>query len=107
MKETKEVDQAQTKTKTKACTQTTNQDQITLYLPEFTTQGVPCSLWCQQITFWTTKIAVQNLINYQKKDPILDAFKDANDKTDLEILLSDDNKKRKSSCVGEEQFGYK
>ena len=37
-------------------------------------------------------------------DPILDALKDANDKTDLEILLSDDNKKRKSSCVGEEQL---
>ena len=37
-------------------------------------------------------------------DPILDAFKDVNNQTDLEILLSDDNKKRKSSCVGEENL---
>ena len=37
-------------------------------------------------------------------DPILDALKDANDQTDLEILLSDDSKKRKSSCVGEENL---
>ena len=41
-----------------------NQNQITLYLKEFTTLGVPCSLCCQQITFGTTKIGVQNLINY-------------------------------------------
>ena len=37
-------------------------------------------------------------------DPILDAFKDVNDQTDLQILLSDDNKKRKSSCVGKEHL---
>ena len=39
-----------------------------------------------------------------EKDPILDAFKDVNDQTDLQILLSDDNKKRKYSCVGEENL---
>ena len=39
-----------------------------------------------------------------EKDPILDAFKDINNQTDLEILLSDDSKKRKSSCVGEENL---
>ena len=37
-------------------------------------------------------------------DPILDAFKSVNDQTDLELLLSDDSKKRKSSCVGEENL---
>ena len=39
-----------------------------------------------------------------EKDPILDAFKEINNKTDLEILLTDDNKKRKSSCVSEENM---
>ena len=39
-----------------------------------------------------------------EKDPILDAFKELNDKMDMDILLSDDNKKRKSSCVGEEHL---
>ena len=39
-----------------------------------------------------------------EKDPIFDAFKEINDQKDLEILLTDNNKKRKSSCVREENL---
>ena len=39
-----------------------------------------------------------------EKDPFFNAFKEINDQKDLEILLTDDNKKRKSSCVGEENL---
>ena len=39
-----------------------------------------------------------------EKDPIFDAFKEINDETDMDILLTDDKKKRKYGCAGEENL---